>query len=441
MGKSKRPSPTEKLNKNNKGDLDEIPEGGLGDIMAVIGGFVKAYTRLRMYKLFSIIPRQFALAFWGHFMGRLIWRIAVKIRKNDIRSIQAMFKNMPYPKARNISLRAWIMMGYAFFHTLMVDIPNWTPENIDEHAIFKGLEHVDEALKRGKGVIIASTHFGHIQALYLATALKGYKVNIIANVRVSGPLVALKAVPNLRCIPTGRKQDLNAMLHRVLKENQLLFVFADFSQRKQMGVKFMGRLAHTPAGIPSLAKETGAAIIPAYTYPNSYKTHVIKFMPEYHLQDNPEWSKKEFLGNNLLELNNLQTWIIRKRPELYFERITYAIERTYLRKEKLENADSKEVVEHAIILLRNVILTTFEKGRNDAQYYDILDDMLTKLEGIPKKALSSKRFTIRIQADWRRVRDTMIQVLLNIKDMGVDPPVTEVLDYGLQKFIILPKVG
>jgi KDO2-lipid IV(A) lauroyltransferase len=440
MGKKAKKSSAPQ-NTGKPGELDEIPEGGLGDIMNVIGGVVRKYTRWRLYKLFSYIPHKVAFAFWGHFVGRFVWRIAGKIRANDIKSIRALFKNISYWKARSISVRGWILLGYGFFYTTLVQIPNWTRETMLKDVTLKGMEHLEAALKKGKGVIIGSTHFGHIQMLYIALALLGYKTNIIANVAVSGPIVAIKPIPGVRCIPTAKKSTLDKMLHKVLADNQILFIFADFSQRRQMGVKFMGRLVHTPAGIPSLAQETGAAVVPAYVYPKDYKHWVIKFLPEVEMENRPGWSKKEFLGHNMLRLNNLQTVLIRKRPEFYFDRITYAIERTYLRRLNVVKRTSKEYLHQVLDLLRMTVDTTYEKGREDAQYIKIIDEMRTQLDNIPESQLSNRIFSKNYTVDWHRVRDTFVQILLTTKDQGLDEAVAKVIDYGLREFIVLPKVG
>ncbi len=59
------------------------------------------------------------------------------------------------------------MLGYGFGSMLLVDVPNWTPQNIDKHVEFQGLEHVQAALERGKGVIIASPMSGfYLQCIF-----------------------------------------------------------------------------------------------------------------------------------------------------------------------------------------------------------------------------------------------------------------------------------
>jgi KDO2-lipid IV(A) lauroyltransferase len=300
--------------------LDEIPEGGLADIMKVLGPALAKYTRFRLYSLFNLIPISFRYAFWS-WVGTIVWKLRAtkKIVNNGINSLKIMFPEKSPKEILTISKNSWRVLGYGFFSELLVSIPCLNQKNLHKYIEFKGLEHVDAALKKGKGIIIAGTHVGLLPAMYVAMALKGYKTNLIANVQVSAPLVTIRPIPGIRCIPTGSMDGPNSIkhkLHYVLKNNELLYIFADFSQRKQMGIKFMGKLGHTPAGIPVLAKETGAAIIPAYTYPTNLGKYVVRFMPEFVLEDYED--KKEFLGYNMLRLNEMMTWLIKMLPALYF---------------------------------------------------------------------------------------------------------------------------
>ena len=186
---------------------------------------------------------------------------------------------------------------------------------------------------------------------------------------------------------------IKPLLHRVLRENQLLFIYADFSQRKQMGIRFLGRLGHTPAGIPVLAEDTGAAIIPAFTFAHNLNKMIVKFMPEFHLIHRPNMTRKEFLGENMLELNNLMTWLIRKAPILYFEHTSYDMMKFYKREVEVTDADSREVGLKLLELAEQVINTTYERGRNDQRYLDNISHLREQLLAIPADSISPTLYT------------------------------------------------
>jgi lauroyl/myristoyl acyltransferase len=422
-----------------KAELDEIPEGGLSDIMKILGPLLKKYTRLRIYKLFSLIPKYLRYAFWS-WVGGIIWKIppTQKIIQNGIESYKSIFPKKSLKDILILSKNHWRLLGYGFFSLLMVDIPNWTPENIDKFVEFQGLEHLDKALERGKGVIIAGTHVGLLPTMYVALALKGYKTNLIANVKVSGALVAVRPIPGIRCIPTGTLSKLKPKLHYVLKENELLFIFADFSQRKQMGIKFLGKLGHTPAGIPVLAKETGAAIIPAFTFPRTLSKMVVKFQPEHVLIERPNMSKKEFIGENMLKLNDLMTWLIRRAPIIYFEHTSYEMLKTYRRKEKVSNADSREVGFALVRLAKQLLDTTYEKGRDDIEYYEQLEKYRIELVNVPDDQISDKRFEIEFVIKWHHVRVSLLRICREAIDMKIDHSVVKIIFKAMQELVIAP---
>jgi KDO2-lipid IV(A) lauroyltransferase len=422
--------------KKDAQNLDEIPEGGLNDIMKILRPVLEKYTRFRLYNLFKLIPRWIRYAFWS-WVGERVWglRATRKIVDNGIKSLEIMFPEKSPKEILQISKNAWRVLSYGFFSELLVELPTWNEKNVDKHVKFIGLEHLENALKRGKGVIIASTHVGLLPAMYIALALKGYKTNIIANVRVSGPLVAIRPIKGIRGIPTGSLDKLKPKLEYVLKNNELLYIFADFSQKKQMGIKFMGRLGHTPAGIPPLAKETGAAIIPTFTYPISLGKYAIRFLPEYKLVDFED--KKEFLGYNMLQLNNMMTWLIKKIPHLYFEYISYDMLKLYRREIKVTDADSRKVAQSLLDLARQVVYTTYEKNRKDQRYYEIFDKIQKDLEAIPNSEISDKRFSATFEVGPTRVRDSIINIMRKAIDLHLDISVQRILQKGLQEIVIL----
>ncbi len=420
-------------------DLDEIPEGGFADIIGRIGPILQKYTRLRIYKFFKIFPRTLRYAF-HMWLGSRVWKMSAvsKIVENGKKSLRLIFSNKSEKEIKNISRNSWRLLGYGMFSLLLVDLPNLTTKNMHKFLEFKGLEHVDKALKKGKGIIIASTHVGLIPAMYIGMALKGYKTNLIANVEVSAPLIAIRPIPGIRCIPTGPMSGPNSIrpkLHYVLKENELLYVFADFSQRKQMGIKFLGKMGHTPGGIPILAKETGAAVIPAFTYSKGYNKMVIRFLPEYKLVDKP--TKKEFIGFNMLHFNNLMTWLIRRAPELYFEHTSYDMLKVYERKTMVLNADSRQVGYTLLDLAKEVIDTTYERRRKDELFYESIESLRKEVTEIPIDKISNKKFTAEFVIRGLRVKDAFLNMCNKAIDMGVDKAVRRVIYKAMQELVVL----
>ena len=57
--------------------------------------------------------------------------------------------------------------------------PRLNKNKIEKLAYFEGIEHLDNALKKGKGAIIGVSHFGSWKIIIPALAYKGYKVNQI----------------------------------------------------------------------------------------------------------------------------------------------------------------------------------------------------------------------------------------------------------------------
>ncbi|MBI4831371.1 MAG: lipid A biosynthesis acyltransferase, partial [Candidatus Lindowbacteria bacterium] len=59
-------------------------------------------------------------------------------------------------------------------------MPRLNSQTISRLATFEGLDHLDYALRQGKGAILAVPHFGNERFLHVALALKGYPINVLS---------------------------------------------------------------------------------------------------------------------------------------------------------------------------------------------------------------------------------------------------------------------
>jgi len=157
---------------------------------------------------------------------------------------------------------ARLAKGIAVFSRLPAIADNLEPEWVG----CKGSHYLEEALKKGHGVITPSAHFGCWELL--ATYLMRYAPGGAA---VARPLDNPKLdhlVNRIRSVGTGLfipKRDVLKQGIRILKKNGILGIIMD--QNFAPGgvfVPFFGRLAATTPIVPILARRTGAAVVPVY---------------------------------------------------------------------------------------------------------------------------------------------------------------------------------
>lgn len=130
-----------------------------------------------------------------------------------------------------------------------------------------GLDNLEAALARGKGVIFITAHFGNLDLVGQTFALNGYNVTTPAeHVKpevLFQEIVKVRASKGLKIIPVDGP--LLALV-RALRKNEIIGLAADLDvTRSGIQVKFFDAEARLPDGYAQLALKTGATIMPAFS--------------------------------------------------------------------------------------------------------------------------------------------------------------------------------
>ena len=150
---------------------------------------------------------------------------------------------------------------YDLFH-----MRGFTRETLRARMDIAGLENLDRALERGKGVLLTSPHFGNTEYLMQVPTLYPYMhfmllVEQMDDVRLFELLRALRA---------GMGMDMATVAEplkvvRRLKQNGVVGIAFDRDVTNSgIDTEFFGQPAVFPVGVIRLAMRTGAAIVPAY---------------------------------------------------------------------------------------------------------------------------------------------------------------------------------
>ena len=153
-----------------------------------------------------------------------------------------------------------------------------TPENLDTTCIVEGREHLDDALARGRGVLVLLAHFGANQLVMPALGHLGYPMNqlsapptrwveLLAETR-STPLwarVQARRWALEQRLPV-RHVDVFGFLRpafTALARNEVLgLAFDGGGGSRWAEVPFLGRTARLSTQPVELARRTGAALLP-----------------------------------------------------------------------------------------------------------------------------------------------------------------------------------
>jgi Kdo2-lipid IVA lauroyltransferase/acyltransferase len=161
--------------------------------------------------------------------------------------------------------------------------PSITRENVSEWIRYDGLEHFQEAKRRGKGVLFATAHLGNWELSAFAHALMSGPMNVIVrpldNRRIDRIVETRRALSGNTII---QKKDAARAILRALAKNEAVGILIDQNASLEEGVfvDLFGKPASAGLAFARLANHTGAAVIPGFAlWSETERRYVLKFYP------------------------------------------------------------------------------------------------------------------------------------------------------------------
>ena len=129
-----------------------------------------------------------------------------------------------------------------------------------------GREHLEQAVERGRGVIITCSHIGNWELAAVVLAHWGYTLHAVAGVQLNRWLTpAVRETKRELAIHTVSPEDGFRKLWRALERNELVALMVDGDVYSHgVPVEFFGHEMRFPSGPGQLAQRTGALIISGY---------------------------------------------------------------------------------------------------------------------------------------------------------------------------------
>ena len=160
--------------------------------------------------------------------------------------------------------------------------PKINRRTVGEWLRVEGLEHVQGALARGRGVIFATGHLGNWELSAFAFALLERPISIVVrpldNRRVDAFVEARRGLSGNKAI--GKRDYVRGIL-QALSRNEMVGVLADQHDQDGIAIDFFGRPAMTSTGIARFAAKTGAAVVPGFAlWSDAERKFILRFLPE-----------------------------------------------------------------------------------------------------------------------------------------------------------------
>ncbi len=249
----------------------------------------------------------------GRFLGRTAHKFLSSRRHIARRNLEICFPEFDTAKISTLTRQHFESLGMGVIELGMA----WwcSDQELDKLITLNGLEHIDTALEKGKGVVMLSGHFatteisGRAIAKFLPPMAAMYRPSdnpmndqIMRRCRES-------SIPDL-ITKTGIRK-----LFKILKANRPIWYAADqaYNRKGTVLVPFFNEPATTNTSISQISKVSGAPIIPSYPMRvENGKHYEFTYLPP--LENFPS----DNLEADAIRINKILEEHIRRAPEQYF---------------------------------------------------------------------------------------------------------------------------
>ena len=219
-----------------------------------------------LLKFLGCLPRMTARAI-GVLVAKALFSIRSPLQRAADFNLRLAFPELPGRARREILKRMVRNLGWMAAE--FARLPRYTRSNIEKTIILDGFENFAAAERAGKGVLFLTGHMGAWELAPFAHALFSGPIHFFVRPIDNSRVDAL--VNRYRCAsgnqPIKKNESARAAL-RILHDGGVIGVLADQNAVPAEAVfaDFFGVPAATSSGIARLARRTGAAVVPAYSY-------------------------------------------------------------------------------------------------------------------------------------------------------------------------------
>jgi lauroyl/myristoyl acyltransferase len=266
--------------------------------------------------LSKIVPRRLRY-FVGSAVGDavyLVWARKRRVLLENMAVVTGLSPRDPY--VRRIALRS--MRNYCKYLVEFLGLPALSSAHeVIASMKISGIEHLQTALDKGKGVIIATAHFGTIEipGLRLQNFTEFHAVYDSFRPGYLDRLIQRKRrEKGIDLIPAT---SVRAML-RVLSSGGALCTLFDRPVEGVGGVPvtFFGRPTAVPGGPALLALKTGATLLPVYTRRQPDLTFASEIFPPVTCAETGD--RDSDIRNIMQKLMNTLQIAVRERPDQWY---------------------------------------------------------------------------------------------------------------------------
>lgn len=237
------------------------------------------------------LPRGLELSL-GPALGRLVFWLGFFKRKTVLDNLGRCFPDLSAKELLRLAQRNFEHYGILFFEYLHIFAPveGHYRDYMSRHSRLEGLGRWKRAHAKGKGVIFVACHLGHWEMLAAAGGLAGIPLTIVTKILKPRWLHDRITAARLSTgVSAAHEPGSAPAILRALRRGGTVAFMNDQYTRPPMGLsaRFFGVMVGTLSVVGTLAKRTGAAVLPTYTYRDAEGVSHVVIEPEMPMNGDP----------------------------------------------------------------------------------------------------------------------------------------------------------
>jgi KDO2-lipid IV(A) lauroyltransferase len=277
-------------------------------------GSIASLPARPFFYIFLRLPGPFAHAA-AEVLGRVFWLFGFPWKRQAMENLRLAYKDTRSDK--QLKAIARLSMINIFRMVVELTVVCRPPFTIVKETQIEGEQHLIEARRQGKPVLLLGSHVGSFLMAIFTLSLRGYPVHYIFKQPQSGSvsdfIIELNRNMKLNPIPLKPRSEATKRSLRTLRDNEILWIALDQNAREgDVGVEFFGVKAATARGPAVLAQRTGAVVLPIYARRQGWRKHTVIIGEPIELEHTDE--KDKDIYKNLKRFNAVIEQEVRENP-------------------------------------------------------------------------------------------------------------------------------
>lgn len=233
-------------------------------ILYRLGQFIAVHT-----------PQRIAYAI-AVFISDIRYLFAAVDKRGVLNNLRVIFPQKPLKELKDIRLS--MSRNFAKYLVDFFRFPIIDKDYIQKNIVVENIHYFDEALSKGKGVVVMTAHLGNWELGGVVISVLGYPFWVVALPhkckKVDDFFNHQRQSKGMRVIPMGKA---GRQCVHVLKDNMMLALVGDRDFNETgMVVDFFGKPTYFPLGPATFSMKLGSPIVPGFMFRNPDDTFTLR---------------------------------------------------------------------------------------------------------------------------------------------------------------------